>query len=101
MALTAAINACINALPPEHASLTGTPAHARGRSGGAATDLLGGSPTKLALARAPDVALALEEEPGGKPAGKAGSMADDSSQPDSDATSAVGWVQRRLQQCKS
>ena len=65
----------------------------RGRSGGAAADLLAGSPAKVALARAPDVALALEE-PGGQPAGKAGSMADDSSQPDSDAASGVGWRQR-------
>jgi len=58
--------------------------------------VLAGSPAKLAVMAAPDVALALGDEPGGKAAGKAGSMADDSSQPDSEGTSAVrpaglGW----------
>lgn len=69
--------------------------HTRGRSGGAAGEVLAGSPPKMALVPVPDVALALGDEPGGKPAGKANSMADDSSQPDSEGTSGVrldGWV---------
>ena len=68
--------------------------HTRGRSGGAG-EVLAGSPAKMALVPVPDVALALGDEPGGKPAGKANSMADDSSQPDSEGTSGVrldGWV---------
>ncbi len=78
------------------AAAGGAPAHARGRSGGAGGEVLAGSPAKLAVMAAPDVALALGDEPGGKAAGKAGSMADDSSQPDSEGTSAVrpaglGW----------
>ena len=39
------------------AAAGGAPAHARGRSGGAGDEVLAGSPAKLALMAAPDVAL--------------------------------------------
>ena len=77
------------------AAAGGAPAHARGRSGGAGDEVLAGSPAKLALMAAPDVALALGDEPGGKAAGKAGSTALTSAVSSaSKRCEGAGWAQR-------